>query len=229
MEQDDSVSGNICQRSCNQCKELSEVCNDCESVGYTSVDVLFRPCRKCLEAGSTCHCLLPLAASADCASAQQVYMEMLQKEFASTASRAPLLPFPDAAHVIKCIRSSFFWWWLLIDGYLVNVRVLLALYYDKSKEVSCKIRAAVSLKALRNRDKMDVDTALELLALHCRMHFHKATSPSHSYLIQFWPSVMLLVRWLSPSTLSFTRVVLAFCRDFQKNRVFIVNFTVLSK
>ena len=66
MEQDDSVSGNICQRSCNQCKELSEVCNDCESVGYTSADVLFRPCRKCLEADSTCHCLLPLAASADC-------------------------------------------------------------------------------------------------------------------------------------------------------------------
>ena len=42
--------------------------------------------------------------------------------------------------------------------------MLLVLYYDRKKEVSRKIRDAVSLKALRNKDKMDVDTALELLA-----------------------------------------------------------------
>ena len=91
-------------------------------------------------------------------------MESLLKRFAGAKSASPMLPFPDAAHVIKCIHSSFFWWWLLLDGYFVNVCMLLVLYYDRKKEVSRKIRDAVSLKAWRNKDKMDVDTALELLA-----------------------------------------------------------------
>ena len=153
----------LCKRRCLACETSGLVCDECTNLGYTTAETLMRPCCRCLEIKSVCQCLLPLAFSSDGASAQQVFMESLQKRFAGAKSASPMLPFPDAVNVIKCIRSLFFWRWLLLDSYFDNVRMLLVLYCDQKKEVSRKIQDAVSLKALRNKDKTDVDTALELL------------------------------------------------------------------
>ena len=106
MVQDASTPFNICKRHCHECETTGHVCPECDQLGYTTTNVLFRPRRKCLASGSKCHCLLPLALSAVCASAQQSCMESFQREYVQhggTSLAAPLLPFPDPAHVIKCV------------------------------------------------------------------------------------------------------------------------------
>lgn len=56
------------------------------------------------------------------------------------------VPIPACSHNIKSVRSAEFWHWIDIAGYLVNVRLLLLLLE----------------KALRNKDRMDVETAVEI-------------------------------------------------------------------
>ena len=212
----------LCKRRCLVCETSGLVCDECTDLGYTTAETLMRPCRRCLEIKSVCQCLLPLAFSSDCASAQQVFMESLQKRFAGAKSASPMLPFPDAAHVIKCIRSSFFWWWLRLDGYFVNVRMLLVLYYDQKKEVSRKILYAVSLKELRNKDKMDVDTALELLAPPLQ-----AALPDDPVVITVVPDNVTAKKQATgalsePVDVVFHQSGYGFVSDAKRNRIFIV-------
>lgn len=67
------------------------------------------------------------------------------------------VPIPDCPHNIKSVRSGEFWYWIDIDGYLVNVRLLLLLRRENEE-----MKKSVSLKALRNKDHMDVKTAVEI-------------------------------------------------------------------
>lgn len=73
------------------------------------------------------------------------------------------VPFPDPPHNIKSVRSAMFWYWLLLDKYLVNIRILLVLRRDSNPLISLPMRKAVSLKALKNKDRMSVETAIEVL------------------------------------------------------------------
>ncbi|CAH3132554.1 unnamed protein product [Porites lobata] len=70
------------------------------------------------------------------------------------------VPIRDCPHNIKSVRSAEFWHWIDIDGYLVNqvnVRLLLVLRREYED-----IKKSVSLKAVRNKDRMDVETAVEI-------------------------------------------------------------------
>ena len=67
------------------------------------------------------------------------------------------VPIPDCPHNIKSVRSAEFWYWIDVKGYLVNVRLLLVLRREKED-----IKECLSLKALRNKDRMDVETAVEI-------------------------------------------------------------------
>lgn len=65
------------------------------------------------------------------------------------------VPIPDCPHNIKSVRSAEFWHWIEINGYLVNVRLLL-LIRRENEDIS------VSLKVLRIKERMDVETAVEI-------------------------------------------------------------------
>ena len=67
------------------------------------------------------------------------------------------VPIPDCPHNIKSVHSTEFWDWIVIDGYLVNVKLLLLLHREDEG-----IKKCVSLKALRILDHRDVETALEI-------------------------------------------------------------------
>ena len=67
------------------------------------------------------------------------------------------VPIPDCPYNIKSVRSAEFWYWIDMNGYLVNVRLLLVLRREKED-----IKKCLSLKALRNKDRMDVETAIEI-------------------------------------------------------------------
>ena len=62
------------------------------------------------------------------------------------------MSIPDCAHNIKSVRSAEF-----CNGYLVNVRLLLLLRRECEEMKKC-----VTLKALRKKDRMDVETAVEI-------------------------------------------------------------------
>ncbi|RMX47376.1 hypothetical protein pdam_00018743, partial [Pocillopora damicornis] len=67
------------------------------------------------------------------------------------------VPIPDCPHNIKSVHSAEFLDWIVIDGYLVNVKLLLLLRREDEG-----IKKCVSLKALRILDHRDVETALEI-------------------------------------------------------------------
>ena len=67
------------------------------------------------------------------------------------------VPIPDCPHNIKSVRSSEFWHWIDITGFLINVRLLLLL-----RRESDEMKNSITLKALCNKDRMDVETAVEI-------------------------------------------------------------------
>ena len=94
---------------------------------------------------------------ADCDPKQKSFMNSM---LADRAKYPYQVPIPDCPHNIKSVRSAEFWHWIDIDGYLVNqvnVRLLLVLRREYED-----IKKSVSLKAVRNKDRMDVETAVEI-------------------------------------------------------------------
>ena len=73
-------------------------------------------------------------------------------------------PMPDPPHNLKSVRSSVFWYWLYLDERLINIRIILAVRKDSNARVSSPVKKAVSLKALKNKDRMSVETALEVFS-----------------------------------------------------------------
>ena len=73
----------------------------------------------------------------------------------------PLLqPLPEAVHVGKCMKSSFANWFLLYKGQRLNLSILQALYNDCSDVVKHSIRKTLTLRSVRNRDRMSVHNLL---------------------------------------------------------------------
>ena len=71
------------------------------------------------------------------------------------------LPMPDPPHNIKSVRSSLFWYWLFLDDYLINIRMLLIIRRDQDDNIARSM--TVTMKALKNKDRMSVETALEVM------------------------------------------------------------------
>ena len=101
-----------------------------------------------------CTRLFLLVWATDCDPKQKSFMNSM---LADRAKYPYQVPIPDCPHNIKSVRSAEFWHWIDIDGYLVNVRPLLVLRREYED-----IKKSVSLKAVRNKDRMDVETAVEI-------------------------------------------------------------------
>ena len=143
-----------CKFHCDNCFSEKMVYNLCSTSGYTDWHPLLRPCSQCLRENIVCTRLLPLVWSTDCDPKQKTFMNTM---LADREKYPYQVPIPDCPHNIKSVRSAEFWHWIDIDGYLVNVRLLLLLRREDEG-----IKKCVSLKALRNKDRMDVETALEI-------------------------------------------------------------------
>ena len=71
-----------------------------------------------------------------------------------------LTAFPDAVHVAKNDRASFANWYRFVDGNRINLVLLRTARVDpNSKHL---LMSHLSLAACRNRDRMDVDTVIEI-------------------------------------------------------------------
>lgn len=70
----------------------------------------------------------------------------------------------DPPHNIKSVRSAIFWYWVFLDNRLINLTMLLVIRIDGDSAVSSKMKIPVTIKALKNKDRMSVETAVEVLS-----------------------------------------------------------------
>ena len=149
-----------CNYICETCTSERRVCETCKNLGYREWHDMVRPCSRCLEEKKDCIRLCQLGWASDCESKQKAYMERMNELLPKHHQHA----FPDAPHNIKSVRSGLFWYWVLLDNFLVCLRLLLVLRKDANLEMRSKMKTAVSLKALKNKDRMCVETAVEVLS-----------------------------------------------------------------
>ena len=71
-----------------------------------------------------------------------------------------LKPIPEAVHLGKCLKSSFANWFLFMNGERFNLSNLRVLYNDEDDDIRGRMRKEVTLSAIRNRDRMSVESML---------------------------------------------------------------------
>ena len=102
----------------------------------------------------------------------QTILTKRQSETESTTDADLVTAFPDPVHVAKNDRASFANWYRLVDGYRVNLVLLRTARTDPIlKEI---LLPHLSLAACRNRDRMDVDTVVEICSPEVRKGLQRA-------------------------------------------------------
>lgn len=155
-----------CKSACAECISLQDVCQACQEVGHKFINPALRACDECLNKGEDCIKLVCLAWIMDSESKNknsQTSLNQNQKDNEDgdeTDSTDLLTAFPDAVHVAKNDRASFANWYRLVDGYRVNLVLLRTARADLN--MKNLLMPHLSLAACRNRDRMDVDTVIEI-------------------------------------------------------------------
>ena len=163
-----------CQSVCPNCISQGEVCNEC-SGRHKFVHPALRACKECLEKDQECVKMVCLAWVMDSESKNknsQTILTKRQSETESTTDADLVTAFPDPVHVAKNDRASFANWYRLVDGYRVNLVLLRTARTDPIlKEI---LLPHLSLAACRNRDRMDVDTVVEICSPEVRKGLQRA-------------------------------------------------------
>ena len=163
-----------CQSVCPNCISQGEVCNEC-SGRHKFVHPALRACKECLEKDQECVKMVCLAWVMDNESKNknsQTILTKRQSETESTTDADLVTAFPDPVHVAKNDRASFANWYRLVDGYRVNLVLLRTARTDPIlKEI---LLPHLSLAACRNRDRMDVDTVVEICSPEVRKGLQRA-------------------------------------------------------
>lgn len=139
------------------------MCQACSEKGHKSTDCSLRACEPCLDSGCKCVKLLVLGWTADCEENNKQAMEKLIKLSANgeIAEHLKFLrPLPEAVHLAKCFKSAFANWFLYYNGERFNLSNLCVLYNDGDEGIKRRMRQAVTLTAIRNRDRMSVEAML---------------------------------------------------------------------
>ena len=154
-----------CQSSCQNCISHGELCR----ASHKFVNPALRACKECLEKGHECVKMVCLAWIMDSESKNknsQILLTEKQNESETTTDTDLVTAFPDPVHVAKCDRASFANWYRLVDGFRVNLVLLRTARTDPVlKEF---LLPHLSLAACRNRDRMDVDTVIEICSPEVR-------------------------------------------------------------
>ena len=163
-----------CQSVYPNCISQGEVCNEC-SGRHKFVHPALRACKECLEKDQECVKMVCLASVMDSESKNknsQTTLTKRQSETESTTDADLVTAFPDPVHVAKNDRASFANWYRLVDGYRVNLVLLRTARTDPIlKEI---LLPHLSLAACRNRDRMDVDTVVEICSPEVRKGLQRA-------------------------------------------------------
>ena len=169
-----------CQSVCQNCISQGEECTEC-SGRHKFVHPALRACKECLEKDRECVKMVCLAWVMDSESKNknsQTILTKRQSDTDSTTDTDLVTAFPDPVHVAKNDRASFANWYRLVDEYQVNLVLLRTARTDPViKEV---FLPHLSLAACGNRDRMDVDTVLEICSPEVRKGLHRVNWIVHT-------------------------------------------------
>ena len=163
-----------CQSVCPNCISQGEVCNEC-SGRHKFVHLALRACKECLEKDQECVKMVCLAWVMDSESKNknsETILTKRQSETESTTDADLVTAFPDPVHVAKNYRASFANWYRFVDGYRVNLVLLRTARTDPI--LKGILLPHLSLAACQNRDRMDVDTVVEICSPEVRKGLQKA-------------------------------------------------------
>ncbi len=108
-----------CNSFCERCWDLKEVCEDCASLGHTSIYPQLRPCWVCLTSEQTCIKSMVMVYVTDCEEGNKKSMLTIHQHH-NNGTLNPQLAFfiaiPDAVHVGKSIKASIANWYIIING-----------------------------------------------------------------------------------------------------------------
>ena len=158
-----------CKSRCLECITQQAVCQSCKEIGHKFVHPTLRACDECLNEGVECVKMVSLAWIMDSESKNKNSQQTLsqnqrdneQPNWAATTEM--LTAFPEAVHVAKNDRASFANWYRFVDGNRINLVLLRTARVDPN--LKHKLMPHLSLAACRNRDRMDVDTVIEICSL----------------------------------------------------------------
>ena len=133
------------------------------------VEPSLRACTSCLTENTKCVKAITLVFSMDLEShnrAAQVMIDERKKEHSVNAHIDLCERLPDPVHVGKRISRQFSNWYLIVNGYRINRVQLRTLRNDPF--VSKHLMAHLSVAACHNRDRMDVESMLEISSQQVR-------------------------------------------------------------
>ena len=150
------LSGSNCAVSCNACEDQIVVCEVCVALGYDSTESMRRKCKPCQLKGLACTRMLEMSWVSDSEAAQRAHMTQLERE------QDQKVPIPDPPHVLKLVRSALFNYWTFVGNYLVSLKLLSCTRGDSNKAISKPIASVLPRSCLRNKDQMDMNTAVTI-------------------------------------------------------------------
>ncbi|CAB3991046.1 Hypothetical predicted protein [Paramuricea clavata] len=159
---DSIIVQKTCCSHCAICTELGTVCDACSDKGHTVTEPALRPCDSCLEKEIQCIKAAVVCVSEDSESrnsgAQKELVRVNDEQ--SDPFLSIISPIPDGVHVAKRKRKSFSNWFLLVNNYRINLVQLRELSNDHA--LHSKLAPLVPLSAVRNRDRQDVESIMEI-------------------------------------------------------------------
>mgnify|MGYP001798019286 CR=1 FL=1 len=142
--------------------EHGKVCNECITLGHIFIELALRSCNRCRNYGHKCVKGAVLAIAMDSESKNQAAFKEFEKSRETMVDPCLSLTscFPDAVHVGKRISRSFSNWFIIVQGYRINRVLLRTLRNDPY--VKEHLKPHLSLASCRNKDRMDVESFLEI-------------------------------------------------------------------
>lgn len=150
------LSGSNCAVSCDACEDQIVVCEVCVALGYDSTEPMRRKCKPCQLKGLVCTCMLEMSWVSDSEAAQRAHMTQLERE------QDQKVPISDPPNVLKLVRSASFNYWTFVGNYLVTLKLLSCARGDANKAISKPIASVLPRSCLRNKDQMDMNTAVTI-------------------------------------------------------------------
>ena len=187
-----------CNASCDKCLQEKDVCNECAALGHKFTNPALRACSESIENEQKCIKLCLLSWIMDCESRNKKSLQLFQTEKASNEVNQALSlvsPLPDAVHVAKLDRASFANWFRFVDRYRVNLVLLRTCRLDPITKD--QLTPKLSLAACRNRDRMNVDTMIQI----CSEDVCTVVSAAKSLTQTLIPEVYRLYDGNKPGTL----------------------------
>ena len=150
------LSGSNCAVPCAACEEQNVVGEACVALGYDSTEPMRRKCKPCRLDDVPCTRMLEMSWVSDSEAAQRAHMTQLQRD------QDLKVPIPDPSHVLKLGRSALFNYWTFIGKFLVSLKLLSCARGDADKVISKPIASVLPRSCLRNKDQMDMNTAVAI-------------------------------------------------------------------